>query len=118
MRGSVENPLWTARYTPSQSSSGGAGWRRDESTHMHARLVNTIGCCECNRALLGFLFSYSYLLSVNLLQCSSLASPDLVFAKSITALYRHDGAVGKFLSLPSLGLLFSSAGLSRYHCID
>lgn len=60
MHGGVENPLWTLRYTPSQSSGGGAGWRGEESAHIHAWLVNTIGCsllcCECNQALLVSLF--------------------------------------------------------------
>lgn len=41
---------------------------------------------------IGFAFSYPYLLSVNLFQYSSLASPDLAFAKSITALQLYDGA--------------------------
>lgn len=89
MHGGVENPLRTPRYTPSQSSSGGVGWR-GRGEHMHTCLAYKYNSplsleLQVQSSSIGFSFSYSYLLSVNLLQYSSLASPDLAPAKSVSS---------------------------------
>lgn len=112
MHGGVENSLWMARYTPSQSSSGGAGWKGEESAHIYAWLVNTIGCsllsCKCNWALLVSLFlthtcSLSFYSNAAAWQAliSSLPSQSQLYSSTM-----KPEAGGKFLSLPSLWVYF------------
>lgn len=122
MHGGVENPLWTPRYTPSQSSSGGAEWRGEESTCTHAWLVNTIGCsllsCECNRALLVSLF-----LTHTLCQSTPIQQPGKQWFSFCQV--NHSSTVARWSQRPQensyLYLFFSLfilSGLSSYHCTD